>query len=191
MLFVLFDGPPGGALACGLGGLSCPRPGRRPSAPPPPPPERGRDAPSHRTPIARFPQPLFFTPPAHALTHAHNHTRFIYAHARPTQTRRSRPKKTPRRQHVRALGPRRRARRRRRRLQLLGAGAAGRDVVTTTRVVNEYTTYCPGPTTLAFAGKKYTVTKATTLTIKDCPCTIVEVRDESRERVFGGGPRHG
>lgn len=48
-------------------------------------------------------------------------------------------------------------------------------VVTTTKVVSQYTTYCPGPTTLSYAGKKYTVTKATTLTITDCPCTIVEV----------------
>lgn len=48
-------------------------------------------------------------------------------------------------------------------------------VVTTTRVVAEYTTYCPEPTTFEFHGTKYTVTEATTLTITDCPCTIVEV----------------
>ncbi|KJZ77952.1 hypothetical protein HIM_02589 [Hirsutella minnesotensis 3608] len=50
----------------------------------------------------------------------------------------------------------------------------GVDVVVTTKVVNEYVTYCPRPTVFVFNHKKYTVTKATTLTIKDCPCTIVE-----------------
>ena len=64
---------------------------------------------------------------------------------------------------------------------LLVASAAGLvaaqngTVVTTTRVVAEYTTYCPEPTTFEFNNKKYTVTEATTLTIVDCPCTIVEV----------------
>lgn len=47
-------------------------------------------------------------------------------------------------------------------------------VVTTTKVVSRYTTYCPGPTVLAFNGKKYTATKAGYLTISDCPCTVVE-----------------
>jgi hypothetical protein len=47
-------------------------------------------------------------------------------------------------------------------------------VVTSTKVVSQYTTYCPEPTTVTINSKKYTVTKATTLTITDCPCTIVE-----------------
>lgn len=47
-------------------------------------------------------------------------------------------------------------------------------VVTTTRVVNAYTTYCPFATTLEFNGKTYEVTEPTTLTILDCPCTVTE-----------------
>lgn len=44
--------------------------------------------------------------------------------------------------------------------------------VYTTTVVTAITTYCPAPTTMVHAGKTYTITKATTLTITDCPCTI-------------------
>lgn len=47
--------------------------------------------------------------------------------------------------------------------------------VTTTRVVNAYTTYCPEPTTFELGGKTYEVAEPTTLTITECPCTIVEV----------------
>ncbi|KAK0391297.1 hypothetical protein NLU13_0798 [Sarocladium strictum] len=57
---------------------------------------------------------------------------------------------------------------------LVAAQAGNGTVVTTTRVVAEYTTYCPEATTFEFNGAKYTVTEATTLTITDCPCTIVE-----------------
>lgn len=46
--------------------------------------------------------------------------------------------------------------------------------VYTTEVVTSYTTYCPGPTTVVHGEKTYTVTEATTLTITDCPCTIVK-----------------
>ncbi|KAK8020437.1 hypothetical protein PG990_005575 [Apiospora arundinis] len=42
----------------------------------------------------------------------------------------------------------------------------------TTEVVNQYTTYCPGPTQITYGTKTYTVTAPTTLTISDCPCTI-------------------
>lgn len=45
-------------------------------------------------------------------------------------------------------------------------------VVYTTEVVDVYTTYCPAATTLTYNHKTYTVTKPTTLTITDCPCTI-------------------
>jgi hypothetical protein len=45
---------------------------------------------------------------------------------------------------------------------------------TTTKIVSQYTTYCPEPTVVTVNEKQYTVTKATTLTITDCPCTIVE-----------------
>jgi len=37
-----------------------------------------------------------------------------------------------------------------------------------------YTTYCPEATTLVHGSQTYTVTEATTLTITDCPCTIVK-----------------
>lgn len=46
---------------------------------------------------------------------------------------------------------------------------------TTTEVVTKYTTYCPLPTTIVEGNKTYTVTKATTLTITDCPCTRTKV----------------
>ncbi|KAL2062585.1 hypothetical protein VTL71DRAFT_5657 [Oculimacula yallundae] len=46
--------------------------------------------------------------------------------------------------------------------------------VTTTEVVKSYTTYCPVPTTIVQNSKTYTVTKATTLTITDCPCTATK-----------------
>lgn len=45
------------------------------------------------------------------------------------------------------------------------------ETVTTTVL----TTYCPEATVFAHNGVDYTVTEATTLTITDCPCTIVRV----------------
>lgn len=44
--------------------------------------------------------------------------------------------------------------------------------VYTTEVVTEYTTYCPGPTTITHGGQTYTATSETTLTITNCPCTV-------------------
>jgi len=61
-----------------------------------------------------------------------------------------------------------------------GANASGygyghrNETVYTTEVVNAYTTVCPGPTKITHGAKVYTVTKATTLTITDCPCTITK-----------------
>ncbi|KAF8243879.1 hypothetical protein K440DRAFT_30933 [Wilcoxina mikolae CBS 423.85] len=43
---------------------------------------------------------------------------------------------------------------------------------TTTEIVHELTTYCPYATKITQGSKTYTVTEATTLTIKDCPCTL-------------------
>jgi len=43
---------------------------------------------------------------------------------------------------------------------------------TTTEIVHELTTYCPYATQITQGGKVYTVTEATTLTIKECPCTL-------------------
>ncbi|KAH8888897.1 hypothetical protein GQ53DRAFT_826094 [Thozetella sp. PMI_491] len=45
-------------------------------------------------------------------------------------------------------------------------------VTTTTEVVTAYTTYCPSPTTWAYKNHTYTVTKPTTITITNCPCTL-------------------
>lgn len=56
--------------------------------------------------------------------------------------------------------------------------ARGNETTTITEVVDVYTTYCPQPTTCTIGGKTYTVTEATTLTITDCPCTVVKVRRE-------------
>lgn len=52
------------------------------------------------------------------------------------------------------------------------ATATTGSVVWTTEIVTAYTTYCPAPTTVVVNNKTHTVTKATTLTITDCPCTI-------------------
>ncbi|KAH7150124.1 hypothetical protein B0J13DRAFT_523200 [Dactylonectria estremocensis] len=46
--------------------------------------------------------------------------------------------------------------------------------ITITKVYTAYTTYCPGPTSFEFNGHTYTATEACTLTITDCPCTVVE-----------------
>ncbi|GAV26715.1 hypothetical protein PMKS-000170 [Pichia membranifaciens] len=59
-------------------------------------------------------------------------------------------------------------------LALAGSAVAGfSNDTTVTEVVTAFTTYCPEPTTIVTNGKTYTVTSATTLTITDCPCTIV------------------
>jgi len=56
-----------------------------------------------------------------------------------------------------------------------GASAAAAGNVTyVTEVVDVYTTYCPAATEITQGGKTYTVTKPTTLTITDCPCTITK-----------------
>ncbi|CZT00822.1 uncharacterized protein RCO7_03147 [Rhynchosporium graminicola] len=47
-------------------------------------------------------------------------------------------------------------------------------VVYETITTSAYTTYCPYATTVVQGSKTYTVTEATTLTITDCPCTIVK-----------------
>lgn len=47
-------------------------------------------------------------------------------------------------------------------------------VVYTTEVHTAYTTFCPAATQVSFNGQTYTVTEATTLTITDCPCTVVK-----------------
>ncbi|KAG5973484.1 hypothetical protein E4U58_004993 [Claviceps cyperi] len=41
-----------------------------------------------------------------------------------------------------------------------------------TEVVDQYVTYCPGPARITHGDKVYIATKATTLTITNCPCTI-------------------
>lgn len=53
-----------------------------------------------------------------------------------------------------------------------GVSAGYSNVTYTTEVVTALTTYCPEPTQITHGGKTYTITKATTLTITDCPCTV-------------------
>lgn len=54
--------------------------------------------------------------------------------------------------------------------------AAGNSTQSTvTSVVTKFTTYCPEPTHVTMNNKTYTVTEACTLTITDCPCTVVKV----------------
>jgi len=47
-------------------------------------------------------------------------------------------------------------------------------VVYTTEVHTAYTTVCPAATEISFNGVTYTATASTTLTITNCPCTIVK-----------------
>jgi hypothetical protein len=47
-------------------------------------------------------------------------------------------------------------------------------VVYTTEVHTAYTTVCPAATELTFNGVTYTATASTTLTITNCPCTVVK-----------------
>jgi len=43
----------------------------------------------------------------------------------------------------------------------------------TTEVYTAYTTVCPASTELTFNGVTYTATESTTLTITNCPCTVI------------------
>jgi len=54
------------------------------------------------------------------------------------------------------------------------AGYTNGTVVYTTEVHTAYTTVCPASTQLTFNGVTYTATASTTLTITNCPCTIVK-----------------
>ncbi|MCJ1454613.1 hypothetical protein MMC28_004966 [Mycoblastus sanguinarius] len=55
-----------------------------------------------------------------------------------------------------------------------GVSAGNGTIAYTTEIVSTLTTYCPGATTLSHAGSTYVVTKATTLTITNCPCTLTK-----------------
>jgi len=54
------------------------------------------------------------------------------------------------------------------------AGYTNGTVVYTTEVYTAYTTVCPASTQLTFNGVTYTATASTTLTITDCPCTVIK-----------------
>lgn len=54
----------------------------------------------------------------------------------------------------------------------LSVASAAQNVSYTTQVVTAYTTYCPEATKITYGANTYTVTKPTTLTISDCPCTV-------------------
>ncbi|EFX04679.1 hypothetical protein CMQ_1607 [Grosmannia clavigera kw1407] len=59
-------------------------------------------------------------------------------------------------------------------IALATAVSAASNVTYTTEVVTALTTFCPEATVLTHAGKTYTITEATTLTITDCPCTLTK-----------------
>ena len=46
----------------------------------------------------------------------------------------------------------------------------------TTITTTAITTYCPSSTAITHGTRTYIVTEATTLTITDCPCTVIKVR---------------
>ncbi|TVY29520.1 Clock-controlled protein [Lachnellula hyalina] len=55
-----------------------------------------------------------------------------------------------------------------------GAVAAyNNGTVYTTEIVTALTTYCPAATEITQNGVTYTITEATTLTITNCPCTVI------------------
>lgn len=53
------------------------------------------------------------------------------------------------------------------------AAIAPTGTVYTTQVVTAYTTYCPLPTQFAVNNVTYTAGNATTLTVTNCPCTVI------------------
>ncbi|KAG9635556.1 hypothetical protein KCU95_g17971, partial [Aureobasidium melanogenum] len=56
--------------------------------------------------------------------------------------------------------------------------APANGTVYTTEVVTAYTTVCPAPTSGAYVttinSKAYTISSKTTVTVTDCPCTLVK-----------------
>ncbi|CAG9999420.1 unnamed protein product [Clonostachys byssicola] len=59
-------------------------------------------------------------------------------------------------------------------LAAASSALAASNVTVVTQTVQSLVTYCPAATTIVQNSKTYTVTKATTLTILDCPCTVVK-----------------
>jgi len=60
---------------------------------------------------------------------------------------------------------------------LVATAAANYNVTATqytTEVYTAYTTVCPASTELTFNGVTYTATESTTLTITNCPCTVIK-----------------
>lgn len=55
-----------------------------------------------------------------------------------------------------------------------GYGSGNYSVAYTTEVYTAYTTVCPASTEISFNGITYTATESTTLTITNCPCTVVK-----------------
>ncbi|PMD52553.1 uncharacterized protein K444DRAFT_647220 [Hyaloscypha bicolor E] len=56
----------------------------------------------------------------------------------------------------------------------LSANSSSVSIDYVTEVFTAYSTYCPASTELTFNGVTYTVTKSSTLTITNCPCTIIK-----------------
>ena len=55
----------------------------------------------------------------------------------------------------------------------MNGGGMKNGTVTTTVVVDSYTTYCPAATMITQGKQTYTVTAPGTVTITNCPCTVV------------------
>jgi len=68
-----------------------------------------------------------------------------------------------------------------------GHGHGNGTEVTITETVSSYTTFCPLPTTIVENNVTYTVTKATTLTISNCPCTRTKTYTTVTKSVCAGG----
>ncbi|KAH6996081.1 hypothetical protein BKA56DRAFT_666342 [Ilyonectria sp. MPI-CAGE-AT-0026] len=60
-------------------------------------------------------------------------------------------------------------------------------IVEVTKVYTAYTTVCPSPTSFVFNGHTYDVTTSCTLTITDCPCTVVETHGGPPTQTMGWG----
>jgi hypothetical protein len=59
-------------------------------------------------------------------------------------------------------------------LGVASANPMANGTIYTTEVVDTYVTYCPEPTELTLGGKTYTITKAQTVTITNCGCTVTK-----------------
>ncbi|KJX92202.1 hypothetical protein TI39_contig5892g00005, partial [Zymoseptoria brevis] len=73
-----------------------------------------------------------------------------------------------------------------------GASADSPSGAYTTEIVDQFTTYCPSPTTITYGpSQTYVVTAAGSVTITDCPCTITKPVYPGGAAPSGGAPSYG